>query len=691
MLMDKEAARSRAEKLRKLIEYHRTLYHTFDVPELSDAAFDTLKNELEELENQFPDLVSADSPTQKVGGAPLDAFVKVPHEVPMLSFNDAFSQKEMEEWMDRLEKYLGKKLAGTSARPLFYCELKLDGLAIELVYEKGSLVLGATRGDGKIGEDVTQNVRTIDTIPQQLAQLGKWKIPDRVVVRGEVFVPLRELERINREQEAKGEKPYANTRNLAAGSIRQLDPAIAASRKLESYQYDIVTDIGAAVATHEEKHKILASWGFSVNPHNRPAATLREVFAFRDMWGKKREKLGYEIDGIVAIINDNALFESAGSVGKAPRGAIAYKFSPRQATTIVEDVVVQVGRTGVLTPVAVLKPVEVSGVTISHATLHNFDEIERLGLKIGDTVIVTRSGDVIPKVIQVLVELRTGKEKTIREPERCPVDGAPVVRDGVLLKCSNPSCGAKNRNGIIHFVSRAAFDIRGLGDKIVDRFLDEGLIATAADIFSLQKGDIAALERFGERSAQNLVEEIEHKKKISVEKFIFALGILHVGEETALALAELAGKNVPADRGALPIGALAGFFKKISLEELQNVPDIGPKVAQSIHGWFSDARNEKLLRDLADAGVSAIPLARRFSGVLAGMSLCLTGTLAAMSRQQAKEKIIAAGGHFQSEVTAHTTAVVAGENPGSKYAKAQKLGIPIWSEKEWLAKMGGKE
>ena len=689
--MDKEAARSRAEKLRKLIEYHRTLYHTFDAPEIDDAAFDTLKNELEELENNYLDVRVADSPTQKVGGAPLDAFVKVPHQVPMLSFNDAFSQKEMEEWMDRLERYLGKKLAGTPARPLFYCELKLDGLAIELVYEKGSLVLGATRGDGKIGEDVTQNVRTIDMIPQQLAQLGKWKIPDRVVVRGEVFVPLRELERINREQEAKGEKLYANTRNLAAGSIRQLDPAVAAARKLESYQYDIVTDIGAAAATHEEKHRILASWGFSVNPHNRPAATLQEVFAFRDTWGKKREKLGYEIDGIVVIINDNALFESAGSVGKAPRGAIAYKFSPRQATTIVEEVMVQVGRTGVLTPVAVLKPVEVSGVTISHATLHNFDEIKRLGLKIGDTVIVTRSGDVIPKVIQVLPQLRTGKEKAIREPERCPVDGAPVVRDGVLFKCSNPSCGAKNRNGIIHFVSRAAFDIRGLGDKIVDRFLDEGLIATAADIFALQKGDIAALERFGEKSAQNLVEEIEHKKKISVERFIFALGIPHVGEETALALAELAGKNVPVDGGVLPIGALANFFKKISLEELQNVPDIGPKVAQSIHEWFSDARNEKLLRDLADAGVSVTPLARRSSGVLAGMSLCLTGTLASMSRQQAKENITAAGGRFQSEVTAHTTAVVAGENPGSKYAKAQKLGIPIWSEKEWLAKMRGKE
>ena len=349
--------------------------------------------------------------------------------------------------------------------------------------------------------------------------------------------------------------------------------------------------------------------------------------------------------------------------------------------------IVQVGRTGVLTPVAVLKPVEVSGVTISHATLHNFDEIKRLGLKIGDTVIVTRSGDVIPKVIQVLVELRTGKERAVCEPERCPVDGALVARDGVLLKCSNPSCGAKNRNGIIHFVSRSAFDIRGLGDKIVDRFLDEGLIATAADIFTLQKGDVAALERFGEKSAQNLVEEIERKKKISAEKFIFALGIVHVGEETALALAELAGKRVPAKHGQLPIEALGDFFKKISLEELQNVPDIGPKVAQSIHEWFSDIHNQKLLHDFARTGVRVTALNRHAAGIFAGMSLCLTGTLLSMSREQAKEKIIALGGHFQSEVTLQTTAVVVGENPGSKYAKAQKLGIPIWDEEEFAKRL----
>ncbi|MFA6495163.1 MAG: NAD-dependent DNA ligase LigA [Candidatus Paceibacterota bacterium] len=689
-MMNKNEARARIKKLRALIEYHKTLYYTFDAPEIDDAAFDALNNELEELERVFPDLAVADSPTQRVGASPLDAFIKVPHEVLMLSFNDAFSEQEMREWFDRLEKYLGKKMVSIPERPLFYCELKLDGLAIELVYEKGSLILGATRGDGKIGEDVTQNVMAIPTIPQHLEQLGTWKIPDRVVVRGEIFVPLKELERANRQQEARGAKGYANTRNFAAGSIRQLDSAIVASRKLESYQYDIVSDIGVPVATHEEKHKILASWGFSVNAHNRTQATMDDVFALKNAWEKKREKLGYEIDGIVVMINDNALFNVAGSVGKAPRGAIAYKFLPRQATTIVQEVNVQVGRTGVLTPVATLKPVAVSGVMISHATLHNFDEIKRLGLKIGDTVIVTRSGDVIPKIIGVIEKLRTGKERAVLEPKHCPVDGAPVVKDGVLLKCSNPLCGAKNRNGIIHFVSRAAFDIRGLGDKIVDRFLDEGLIATAADIFTLHKGDVAALERFGEKSARNLVEEIERKKKISIEKFIFALGIVHVGEETALALAELAGKNVHGHDGTIAIGELADYFKGLSLDALQNVPDIGPKVAQSIVQWFSDVRNQKLLSALARAGVRVVPLKRRTAGAFAGMFICLTGILASMSREQAKEKIIALGGHFQSDVTAQTTAIVVGENPGSKYAKAQKLGVPILNEEEFIGKLESK-
>lgn len=467
--MTKEELKNRIEKLRKLVDYHGTLYYTFDEPVLSDSAYDALRKELEELEEKNPELIVSNSPSQKIGGKPLDKFVKVLHKFPMFSFNDAFSEKEVEEWSKRLEKYLGiariytvkKKKMNLDALPMFYCELKIDGLAIELIYENGRLVQGLTRGDGKIGEDITQNIMNIELIPKELIQLDKWEIPKKIVVRGEVFVSLKEFEKINKEQEINGQKLYANTRNLAAGSVRQLDPVISASRKLQSFEYDVVE--GLDVKTHEEKHKILASWGFNINKHNKIAKNLEDVFRFRDYWDKHRQNLDYEIDGVVVILNDNDLFEKAGVAGKAPRGAVAYKFSPRQATTIVEDIKIQVGRTGVLTPVANLKPVEVSGVMISHATLHNFDEIERLDVKIGDTVVVERSGDVIPKIIQVIKELRPQNAKKIFLPKKCPVDGASLVREGVLLKCSNPRCGAKNRNLILHFVSRLAFNIRGLG------------------------------------------------------------------------------------------------------------------------------------------------------------------------------------------------------------------------------------
>ena len=681
--MNKNEAKERIKKLRKLIDYHRTLYNTFDAPEIDDSAFDTLKNELEELEHKFPDLVTPDSPTQKVGGKPLDKFIKIKHDSPMLSFNDAFSEQEMEEWLERLENYLGNKLQ-VKRSPLFYCELKIDGLAIELIYENGMLKQGATRGDGIIGEDITQNLKTIRAIPQRLEQLGEHKIPKHLVVRGEVFITQKELKRINKEQEKKGLKPYANARNLAAGSVRQLDPRIAASRKLDSFQYDIVTDVGQA--DHEEEHKILASWGFKTNPHNKSVKNLEEVFVFRNNWEKNRNKLEYEIDGIVVIINDNKIFEKAGTIGKAPRAAIAYKFSPRQATTIVENVKIQVGRTGILTPVAVLKPVEVGGVTVTHSTLHNFDEIKRLGVKIGDTVIITRSGDVIPKIIRVIKELRTGKERNFKIPSRCPVDNAPVRKEGVFLKCSNPSCGAKNREAIIHFASRSAFDIRGLGKKIVDRFLDEGLITGPADIFFSNKEEISSLERFGEKSAQNIVDEIEKSKKISLDRFIYALGILHVGEETAKSLA----KKFQNSSSKINISCLAGFFEKISPEGLREISDIGPKVAQSIHSWFLEEKNRKLLKNLEKAGIELIPLKEKVRGVLAGFNVCLTGTLSSISRQRAKEVIENEGGHFNSEITSSTNIVVVGANPGSKYQKARERGMEIWDEEKFLRKLSLK-
>ncbi len=678
--------KNRIEQLRKLIAYHQALYHTFDAPELSDAAYDALVRELAALEKERPQWGKGSSVTQRIGAKPLDAFVKVWHEVPMLSFNDAFSEEEMHEWFVRLENYVGKKIIGTKKNPLFYGELKIDGLAIELTYRKGVLVQGSTRGDGKVGEDVTQNIMTIATIPHTLERMGAWHIPDTVIIRGEVFINHQELERINREQKAQGLKPYANVRNLAAGSLRQLDSAITASRNLASFQYDIVRGLPALVTTHEQVHKVLASWGCTVNPHNKAVANMEEVFAFRDTWEKRRTKLTYDIDGVVIIVNDNRTWADAGVVGKSPRGAIAYKFAPREATTILKDVQVQVGRTGVLTPVATLEPVQVGGITITHATLHNFDEIKRLDVKIGDTVVVTRSGDVIPKITRVIEELRTGKEKTIRVPRTCPVDGSPVVQDGVFVRCSNPRCGARNRNHIIHFVSRAAFDIRGLGESIIDRFLDEGLIATAADIFLLTEGDVVALERFGKKSAHNIITEVQSKKQVSLDRFLYALGIPQVGEQTAAALAAKMLQTHTVISTPLAVG---NNIRSYAIADLETISDVGPKVAQSIYEWFADGVNIDLLKQLETAGVGITPPPRASSQLLGGMYVCITGTLATMSRQRAKELIIQHGGHVESSITERTTVVLVGENPGSKYQQAVAKKIPVWTEEEFVGKVRG--
>ncbi len=703
--MTKDEAKTRIEKLKKEINKYRYEYHVLDRSEISDSALDSLKKELFDLETEFPEFVTADSPTQRVAGKPLKEFTKVRHGERMTSFNDAFSEEDMRAWLERLENYLGRGLGSGAhgSAPLFYCELKIDGLAIELEYEDGVFRRGSTRGDGLIGEDVTQNLRTVEAIPLHIAppedveknlkevglRAGDYNIkPRSLIVRGEVFLTKREFAKINKEQEKTGGKAYANPRNVAAGSIRQLDPAITASRHLDSFQYDIVTDLGQK--THEEEHLLLAAFGFKTNEHNRPTKDLREVFVFRDHWAEpaRREKLDYEIDGTVVLANDNKTFAAAGIIGKAPRAGIAYKFSPREATTVVEDIKVQVGRTGALTPVAVMRPVNVGGVTITHASLHNADEIKRLGLKIGDTVIITRAGDVIPQIVKVLTELRTGREKTFHMPVRCPVDGSPVTRDGAITRCSSKMCAAQHRETLYHFVSRAAFNIEGLGPKIIDKFLDEGLISDAADIFELQKGDIAALERFGEKSAENIVAEVAQKKRVTLPRFLFALGILHVGEETAVTLAKsfefphaAAGTH-----STIAIKTILKVFAPLSLEDLQKAPDIGPKVAQSIYDWFREKRNLELLARLEKAGVlvEAMPARTAASSKLAGTSFVITGSLESMGREEAKEKIRAHGGDASESVNKKTSYLVAGAEPGSKYDKAQKLGVKIINEKEFL-------
>ncbi len=663
-MLSKSDAEKRIEKLKKVINHHRYIYHVLDKQEISESALDSLKKELFDLEQEHPSLVTPDSPTQRIGGEPSKRFKKFKHPSRMHSFNDAFNEQDMQDWEDRFAKLINDPL-----KDGYYCELKLDGLAIELVYEDGVLVTGATRGDGTIGENVTENLKTIDAIPLNLNE-SKIKVPKELIVRGEVFLSLKDFKRINKEQEKKGLKAYANPRNLAAGSIRQLDPKVTASRKLDSFAYSLVTDLGQK--THEEEHELLQKFGFKTNPHNKHEKDLKGVQRFRDKWEKGKEKLKYEIDGIVAIVNNESKFNSLGVVGKAPRAAIAYKFSPAEAQTIVEDIIVQVGRTGVLTPVAVLEPVEIGGVTVSRATLHNLDEIRRLGIKIGDTVIVGRAGDVIPDIRKVIKDLRTGKEKEFHMSKKCPVCGGSVVKISgqVAYRCSNKKCPAIKREGIYHFVSRGAFNIEGVGPKVVDQLMEAALIRNAADLFFLKKEDLLNLPRFAEKSAQNTIDSIQGSKEVSLHKFIFALGIANVGIETATDLARKFGT----------LDKLA----ETSVDDLVGVKDIGEVVAKSIHEWFEDGNNQKLLAKLEKAGVRSESIKTKKSSKLGGKAFVFTGSLDTISREDAEERVRELGGDSVSFVSKNTDYVVAGEDPGSKYDKAKKLGLKIIDEKEFL-------
>lgn len=549
--MDTQHAQERIEKLKREINHYRYLCHVLNKQEMSDAALDSLKHELARLEQEFPQFITPDSPTQRVGGKPLAKFEKYIHSRPMLSLNDVFSGEELQEWEQRILKLLpsGTKLD-------YYAEIKMDGLAIALVYEKGVFTLGSTRGDGKIGENVTENLKTIEAIPLRLMEFIhekhisflKGARRDRffdltrngkVEVRGEVYMSKKSFEYINKEQEKKSLPLFANPRNAAVGSVRQLDPKITASRKLDFCVYDVVTDFGQT--THEQAHNIARALGFKANSLNKHCEDIGEVITFHEEMGKVKNTLPFEFDGVVVNVNDGKVFERLGVVGKAPRGAIAFKYPGEEATTVVENIIVQVGRTGALTPLAILKPVRVSGSTVSRATLHNIDEIKRLDVRIGDTAIIQKAGDVIPDIIKVLPNLRTGKEKIFKMPKKCPACDSEVIRrDGeVAYYCSNKNCLAIQKENLYHFVSKKAFDIRGMGPKIVDRFLDEGFIKNAADIFKLKRGDIEGLFRFGKKSAENLMNAIEKSKKISLDRFIYALGIRHVGEETARDVAKI--------------------------------------------------------------------------------------------------------------------------------------------------------
>lgn len=680
--MTKQEAKERIEKLKEEIDYHRYQYHVFDELEISDAAFDSLKNELEELENQFPDLVTLDSPTQRVGGKPLDKFKKVAHSIPMLSLFDAFGREEIEAWQQRIQKIV------PSARFDYFCELKLDGLAVSLVYEDGIFARGATRGDGKTGEDVTQNLKTIEAIPLRLrlpeqSELKRIGLDQRAVdkviktaksgkieVRGEAIMSVKVFEKLNKQYKKEGKALLANPRNGAAGSIRQLDSKITASRQLDFYVYTLTADLGQE--THQQEHQIAKLLGFKTIYENKYCKNLDEVIKFHDHWAKNREKLPFECDGVVVVINGISLHKKLGVVGKAPRWMSAYKFSGKEATTIVEDIIVNVGRTGILTPVAILKPVFVGGVTISRATLHNEDEIKRLALKIGDTVIVRRAGDVIPDVVKVLPKLRIGKEKAFFMPKRCPMCGGKVIKTPgeVAYKCTNKNCYAINRRNLMHFVSKGAMNIEGLGEKIIDQLMKEGLVRDAADIYNLKEEDLQPLERFAEKSAQNLIQAVEKSKSAPLSRFVNALGILHVGEETAVDLANHFGS--------------INKLEYAKLEELNAIPNIGRVVAKSIFDWFTEEKNEKLLRRLLQAVKIENPKISKKKQIFKGMTIVLTGELENMSRDQAKEAIRSRGGDVSSTVSSKTGLVVVGAEPGSKYEEAKKLGTKTMGEKEFL-------
>jgi len=684
--MTKEEAKKRIEKLRREIDYYRYQYHVLDKTIISDAAHDSLKHELYKLEQQFPELITPDSPTQRVGGQPLPEFKKAAHKTPMLSMEDVFSPEEISEWEARLQRLLpGREFS-------YYAEIKMDGLAVSLQYRGGLLLIGATRGDGRIGEDVTENLKTVEAIPLRLRTPDEREISDflrkfglgmdekkfrlalksgDMEIRGEAYMKKSVFEALNREQKKKGQEPFANPRNAAAGAIRQLDPKIASSRHLSFYGYALVTDVGQIV--HEQEHEIMKLLGLPVNPENRLCANLNDVEKFHEAIRRKREKLPYWTDGIVAVINDTDAFNRLGVVGKTPRGLIAYKFPPEQATTIVREVRWYVGRSGALTPVSVMEPVFVAGTTVQHATLHNMDEIERLGLKVGDTVILEKAGDIIPKVVKVLSNLRTGKEKAIHAPTKCPVCGRSVRRrpDEVAIVCANPKCPAKGLEFMANFVSKRAMDIEGLGYKIVEQLMDSGLVARPGDIFRLKKSDLTDLERFGEKSAENLVDSVDASRNRPLNRLIIGLGIPHVGDETA---GDIAGRFETLAR-----------FRQASREQLEEVSGIGEVVAESVIEWLTDKDHQKMLDDLLEAGVMIEAVRRPKHQPLRGMTFVFTGEMESMSREEAKEKVRSLGGEASETVSKKTTYLVTGPGAGSKLKKAEKLGAAVLNESEFLA------
>ncbi len=679
--------KERYDKLIKALEHHQYLYHVLDQPEITDEAYDSLMKELLEMERQQTEGISPLSPSQRVGGAPLKEFKKVRHEVRQWSFDDIFDFVELKKWEEKIKRMIQKSNQGSQpgtlpqrsrltslvTEKLEYClELKIDGLKVILTYNNGEFVTGATRGDGQIGENVTTNLKTIKSIPFVLQK------PINIIAVGEAWMNKSELEKINEERKKVGEPIFANTRNAGAGSIRQLDPKVTAKRKLDTFIYDIDKLEGTdRPETQGEELELLQKLGFKINPYFKVVNSLEEIEKFYQEWAKKKDKLDYCLDGIVIKINSRKIQEALGYTGKTPRWGVAYKFPAEQVTTVVEDIVLQVGRTGVLTPVAHLRPVRVAGSVVSRATLHNEDEIRRLDVRVGDTVVLQKAGDVIPDIVQILKELRTGKEKAYKFPTvvpDCGGDGRIERLPGqVAWRCVSQDSFAQKRRKFYHFVSKKAFDMDGCGPKIIDILLDNNLIASFEDLFTLKKGDLMSLPRFAEKSVDNLLASIEKARLISLPKFLVGLSISQVGEETAIDLAKHYGTLEK--------------LREADFEELQNLDGIGPIVARALVDYFANQNNKRLLKNLLlQVKISNFryseSLAR--SGKLTGQSFVITGTLSKMSRDEAKDKIRALGGSVSESVSSKTTYLVFGENAGAKQAKAQKLGIKVLAEKEFL-------
>lgn len=666
--MNKQEAEKRMDALREELDRYNYEYHVLDQPTVSDAEYDRKMRELIELEEKFPELITPESPSQRVGGEPLDAFKKVQHTIPMLSLGNAFDDQELRDFDRRVRDLAGEDYS-------YVCELKIDGLAVSLRYENGVFVQGATRGDGKTGEDITQNLKTIKSIPLKISE------QETIEVRGEAFMPKKSFVALNEAKEERGENLFANPRNAAAGSLRQLDPKIAASRNLDIFVYSVGQWEAGDLSTHSERLAYLKKLGFKTNPEWRKCSNIEEVIEYVNNWTKKRADLSYEIDGIVIKVDEIHIQEKLGFTAKSPRWAIAYKFPAEEAVTKLKDIEVSVGRTGVVTPTAVLEPVQVAGTTVQRASLHNEDLIREKDIRIGDTVVIKKAGDIIPEVVRVVKEQRTGDEEAYSMPRHCPECHSDLVRleEEVALRCINPNCPAQLREGLIHFVSRDAMNIDGLGEKVITQLFKENLVQNIADLYKLKREELLKLERMGEKSVHNLLQAIEQSKANSLERLLFGLGIRYVGSKAAQTLAEHYRHM--------------DHLMKASREELMGIQDIGEKMADSIYRYFQEPHVQQLILELKDLGLNM-----EYKGLtseeiaqdspFSEKTIVLTGKLEHFTRSEAKKKIEALGGKVTGSVSKKTDLLIAGKDAGSKLDKAKELGVEIWDEQNLIKVLG---